>query len=181
MRYTFSLSRRGALAVTCGALTGTALVFAAGLLVGAAAAVPATPLAPLAVADSAALAEKARADSVAAADSAAAVEAMELPAFAEECREPPAAVVSWDRWTPGAGQLAPLRAVDLPAHTGGPDPYAPDDADGRTMGTFTDELQALVLMHRISAGGQESYIDTRMGPDGAPVFRVRAGMPEEEP
>lgn len=163
MRYTFSLSRRGALAVTCGALTGTALIFAAGLLVGAAAAVPETPLPPLAVADSAA------------------VEAMELPAFAEECREPPAAVVSWDRWTPGAGQLAPLRAVDLPAHTGGPDPYAPDDADGRTMGTFTDELQALVLMHRISAGGQESYIDTRMGPDGAPVFRVRAGMPEEEP
>lgn len=200
MRYTFSLSRRGALAVAIGSLAGTALVFAAGLLVGAAAAVPETPLAPLAVADSAALAEKARADSVAAADSAAAVEAMEVPAFSE-CQEPPAAVVSWDRWTPGAGQLAPLRAVDLPDYdagrpgrfgalqrsgaiqlpdyTGGPDPYAEDEADGRTMGTFTDELEAMLLMHRISAGGQESYIDTRLGPDGVPVFRVRTGSPEE--
>lgn len=183
MRYTFSLSRRGTFAVMLGAVAGTALVFAAGLLVGAAAAVPDAPLPPLAVADSAALAEKARADSLAAADAAVEAAAEEELSPFTECQEPPAAVVSWDRWTPGAGQLAPLRAVDLPAasHTGGPDPYAVDDADGRTMGTFTDELEAMVLMHRISASGQESYIDTRLGPDGVPVFRVRTGSPEEEP
>ena len=175
MRYTFSLSRRGTFAVIIGALTGTALVFSAGLLVGAAAAVPDAPLPPLAVADSAAPVEPV--------DSAALIAAEEEVSGFDECQEPPAAVVSWDRWTGSGGQMAPLRAVDLPPedHTGGPDPFAEDEGDARTVGTFTDELQALALMHRISARGQESHIDTRMGPDGVPVFRVRTGMAEEEP
>jgi hypothetical protein len=174
MRYTFSLSRRGTFAVIIGALTGTALVFSAGLLVGAAAAVPDAHLPPLAVADSA---------EVEPVDSAALIAAEEEVSGFDECQEPPAAVVSWDQWTGSGGQMAPLRAVDLPPedHTGGPDPFAEDAADARTVGTFTDELQALALMHRISARGQESHIDTRMGPDGVPVFRVRTGMAEEEP
>jgi hypothetical protein len=192
MRYTFSLSRGGALAVATGAAAGTALVFAAGLLVGAAAATPEAPPLAFAAADSAdALA---RADS-AAADSAAAVDAMETAAWTE-CAEPPAAAVSWSTWTGGGGQMVPLRAVDLPGYddrritalppielpdyTGGPDPYAVDDYDGRTMGTFTDEQQAVALMDRIVDGGAASYIDARLGPDGVPVFRVRTGDPEED-
>ena len=175
MRYTFSLSRGGAFAVASGAVAGTALVFAAGLLVGAAAATPDAPPMAFAAVDSADAV--ARADS-AAADSAAAVDAMELPDYTE-CAEPPAAAVSWSTWTGTGGQLAPLRAVDLPGYTGGPDPYEVDDSDGRTMGTFTDERQAVALMDRITDGGAESYIDARLGPDGVPVFRVRTGSPEE--
>jgi|GEM_PF-2273583 len=191
MRYTFSLSRGGAFAVASAAVTGTALVFAAGLLVGAAAAVPDAPP-TLAVADSSAE----RADSAAAAEVEVEMASDEEMDF-EEC-EPPAAVVSWEGWTGSGGQLAPLRAVDLPGYeaqarplravrpvrlpdyTGGPDPYEVDDADGRTMGTFADEEPALALMKRIREGGVESFIDARLGPDGAPVFRVRTGSPEEE-
>jgi hypothetical protein len=192
MRYTFSLSRGGAMAVATGAVAGTALVFAAGLLVGTAAATPDAPALALAAVDSTDAA--ARADS-AAADSAAAVDAMELPAFAD-CVEPPAAAVSWSTWTGGGGQMAHLRAVDLPGYdgtssarprpirlpeyTGGPDPYAADDSDGRTMGTFTDEQLAVALMDRITDAGTQSFIDARLGPDGVPVFRVRTGDPEED-
>lgn len=176
MRYTFSLSRGGLLAVATGAVAGTALVFAAGLIVGAAAATPDAPPLAFVAADSADAA--ARADSIAA-DSAAAVDAMELPDYTE-CAEPPAAAVNWSTWTGGGGQMAPLRAIDLPGFTGGPDPYEIDDADGRTMGTFTDEKQAVALMDSIADGGTESYIDARLGPDGVPVFRVRTGSPEED-
>lgn len=170
MRYTFSLTRGGALAVASGATLAAALLFAAGLLVGASSA--AAPGAPAAlVPDSA---QAAAADSLAPAEEA-------LPAF-EDCREPDTAVTSWSGWTGSGGQLAPLRAVDLPPdHTGGPDPYEPDDADGRTLGTFPDDEQALALMRRIGAQGVESHIDARLGPDGVPVFRVRAGSPEEAP
>lgn len=176
MRYTFSLSRGGAWAVASGAVAGTALVFAAGLLVGAAAATPDAPPPLLAAADSAAAA---RADS-AEADSAAAVEALELADYTE-CAEPAAAAVSWSTWTGTGGQLVPLRAVDLPGYTGGPDPYEVDDGDGRTMGTFNDERQAVALMDRITDGGTESYVDARLDADGVPVFRVRTGSPEAEP
>jgi hypothetical protein len=80
-----------------------------------------------------------------------------------------------------AVQATQTGGIILPDYTGGPDPYEEEDADGRTMGTFTDELEAMTLMHRISARGTETYIQTRMGPDGVPVFRVRTGWPEEEP
>jgi hypothetical protein len=171
MRYTFSLTRGGAIAVASGAALGTVLVFAAGLLVGASAAAPREHVDALLPMDSAQLAAEVKADS-AAADSAAA-----LPEF-QDC---PSAEAASFPVTEGTGVGSQAAFGWVPPATGGPDPYAPDDADGRTMGTFRDETQALALMRRIDARGTPSFIDARLGPDGAPVFRVRTGDPEEAP
>lgn len=177
MRYTFTLSRGGAFAVASGAAVGTALVFAAGLLVGAAAAVPRENA--LLHADSARLAtELAKTDSAAAKDSAGA----EVGPY-DGCPEANPRSASWSGEWSGGAYGTELRAVDLPPepHTGGPDPYELDDADGRTAGTFADEDPALALLARMDARGEAGFIDARLGEDGAPVFRVRTGSPEEAP
>lgn len=175
MRYTFTLSRGGVFAVASGAALGTALVFAAGLLVGAAAAVPKEDA--LLRADSARLAAV-----YAAADSAAARDTAGAGPY-DGCPEADPSSASWSgEWGGGAYGTA-LRAVDLPPapHTGGPDPFELDDADGRTVGTFAHEDPALALLARMGARGEDGYIDARTGAEGAPVFRVRAGSPEEAP
>lgn len=178
MRYTFTLSRGGAFAVASGAAVGTALVFAAGLLVGAAAAVPGEDA--LLLADSARLsAQFAAVDSTGAAEDSAEAEVGPY----DGCPDADPRSASWTgEWGGGAYGTA-LRAVDLPPapFTGGPDPYELDDADGRTMGTFADEDPALALLRRMETRGEVGFIDARLGLDGAPVFRVRAGSPEEAP
>jgi hypothetical protein len=175
MRYTFTLGRGGVFAVASGTVIGTALVFAAGLLVGAAAAVPEEDA--LLRADSARLAAH-----YAAIDSAAAADTAEVGPY-DGCPEADPSSASWTgEWGGGAYRTA-LRAVDLPPppFTGGPDPYELDDADGRTVGTFADEDPALAMLRRMELRGETGFIDARLGEEGEPVFRVRSGSPEEAP
>lgn len=175
MRYTFTLTRGGAVAVASGAVAGTALVFAAGLLVGAAASVPQADA--LVHVDSARIAaHQARTDSLAAAIAA---DTAGLNPYAG-CPEADPRNAAWTgEWGGGAYRSA-LRAVDLPPapHTGGPGPEDAE-ADSWTLGIFREEAPALALLRRMRERKVAVYMETRMGPDGAPEFRVQTGWPED--